>query len=154
MCRHGLPDYILTFRKKGDNPKPIEHPEGFEDYIGDDRPKQRGVKFSHETWRRYASPVWMDINQTRVLNYRGGRDNDDEKHICPLQLDTIERCIELWSTEQDIVMTPFMGIGSEVYTALKMNRRAVGIELKESYFRQAMKNIELLYKEKQQQSLF
>lgn len=154
MCRQGLPDYILTFRKKGDNPKPIEHPKGFEEYIGSDTPQEKGVKFSHETWRRYASPVWMDITQTKVLNYRDGRDNDDEKHICPLQLETIERCIELWSCKDDVVLTPFMGIGSEVYTALKMGRKAVGIELKESYFDQAAKNIEILYKEKQQQSLF
>ena len=88
--------------------------------------------------------MWTDINQTRVLEYRGARENEDEKHICPLQLDTIERCIELWSKEGDTFLTPFMGIGSEIYSALKMKRKAIGIELKESYYNQADRNIESL----------
>jgi DNA modification methylase len=144
MCRQGLPDYIISFRKAGDNEKPISRQNGFERYIGEDMPEEKGVKFSHETWRHYASPVWMDINQTRVLEYRGARENEDEKHICPLQLDTIERCIELWSKEGDTFLTPFMGIGSEVYSALKMKRKAIGIELKESYYNQALRNIQSL----------
>lgn len=154
MVRQGLPDYIITFRKPGENPEPISRKNGFETYIGDDVPTERGVKFSHETWRHYASPVWMDINQTKVLNYKGGRENDDEKHICPLQLQTIERCIELWSKEGDTFLTPFLGIGSEVYTAVKMKRLAIGIELKPSYFKQAVINIDSLKLEEAQKTLF
>ena len=92
-------------------------------------------------WPRYASPVWMDIDQHRTLQYRGGRDEKDEVHISPLQLDVIERCIDLWSNPGDVVLTPFLGIGSEVYAAVEMGRRGVGFELKPSYFRQAVKNI-------------
>ena len=153
-CRQGLPDYILTFSKQGENKNPVAREKGFERYIGNDTPKEKGNKFSHETWRRYASPIWMDINQTRVLEYRNGRENDDEKHICPLQLDTIERCIELWSNEGDTFLSPFMGIGSEVYTAIKMKRKAIGIELKESYYNQALKNIEQLKIEEKQTTIF
>ena len=154
MCRQGLPDYVLTFRKKGENEEPIKRKDGLSRYIGSEMPNEKGVKFSHETWRRYASPVWMDINQTRVLSFREARDNQDEKHICPLQLDVIERCIELWSNEGDTFLTPFAGIFSEVYTAVKMNRKAVGIELKESYFDQGLKNMEHLKKEESQITLF
>lgn len=153
-CRQGLPDYILTFSKPGENENPISRENGLERYIGNDIPKEKGVKFSHETWRRYASPVWMDINQTRVLDFRSARENEDEKHICPLQLDTIERCIELWSKEGDTFFTPFMGIGSEVYTAVKMKRKAVGVELKESYYSQAVKNIESIEVSESQTTLF
>jgi DNA modification methylase len=93
-------------------------------------------------WQRYASPVWMDINQTRTLQYRGGRDQADEQHISPLQLDVIERCIDLWSNPGDIVLTPFLGIGSEVWGAVEMGRHGIGFELKPSYFKQAIKNLE------------
>lgn len=126
--RQGLPDYLVIFRKwtdDYDDREPITHTrEGF--------PLER--------WQRYASPCWFDIRRTNVLNARIARDEHDEKHICPLQLDVIERVIDLWSNEGDIVFTPFMGIGSEAYQALKMRRRAVGIELKDSYFKQAVEN--------------
>lgn len=127
MCRQGIADYIITMRKPGENPEPITH---------------TNESFPVEMWQRYASPVWMDINQSNTLNRTSARDERDEKHICPLQLDVIERCINLWSNEHDTVFTPFLGIGSEAYQALKMHRRAVGIELKESYYNQAAKNCE------------
>jgi DNA modification methylase len=92
-------------------------------------------------WQRYASPVWMDIDQTRTLQYRAGRDPNDEQHISPLQLDVIERCIDLWSNPDDVVMTPFLGIGSEVFSAVRMGRRGIGFELKPSYFEQSVVNL-------------
>lgn len=125
MCRQGIADYIITFRKPGENKERISH---------------TNETFPVEKWQQYASPVWMDINQSNTLNRKSARDDRDEKHICPLQLDVIERCIELWTNEGDTVFTPFLGIGSEAYQALKMNRNAVGIELKKSYFEQAVKN--------------
>ena len=152
MCRVGIPDYILAFRKKGENSIPAANLNGLTTYYGSrnipnelDRflghTEQKTNKRSHWIWQQYASPVWWDIRQTNVLPYREGRGGEDEKHICPLQLDTIERCIALWSTENDIVFTPFMGVGSEVYVAVKNKRKGIGIELKESYFKQAIKNI-------------
>ena len=125
MCRQGKADYIITFRKPGENPERIEH---------------TNETFPVSKWQNYASPVWMDINQSKTLQKESAREEKDEKHICPLQLDVIERCIELWTNENDIVFTPFLGIGSECYQALSMNRRAVGIELKESYYNQAVAN--------------
>ena len=92
-------------------------------------------------WQRYASPVWSDINQTRTLQYRGGRDEKDEQHISPLQLDVIERCCQLWSLPGETVLTPFLGIGSEVYAAVEMGRKGIGFELKPSYFKQAVRNL-------------
>lgn len=143
----GLADYILAFRKPGENPERVSG--CFDRYSGTDEP-DRG-KYTHamdgrnwysiEVWQRYASPVWMDINQTRTLQYRGGRDEKDEQHISPLQLDVIERCIDLWSNPGDTVMTPFLGIGSEVWGAVTMGRKGIGIELKPSYFAQAVKNL-------------
>jgi DNA modification methylase len=152
MCRTGIPDYIVAFRKPGDNPKPIFHKHGFETYYGSreipnelksflGHSHQETNKLSHWIWQQYASPVWFDIRQTRTLAFRQGKDKDDEKHICPLQLDTIERCMALWTTKNDTVLTPFMGIGSEVYVAIKNGRRAIGIELKYSYYKQALKNL-------------
>jgi DNA modification methylase len=144
----GLPDYIVTMRKPGINPEPVSHGRGFERYIGDmDTPKDcklddpRVNKFSHKVWQRYASPVWFDINQTRTLNINAARHEDDEKHVCPLQLDTIARCLELWTNEGDVVLSPFAGIGSEGYEAVRMGRRFIGIELKRSYYDQAVKNL-------------
>jgi DNA methylase len=139
----GLADYILSFRKPGDNPQPVS--QCFDRYSGTDEPDRAKYTtatdgrnwYSIEVWQRYASPVWMDINQTRTLQYRGGRDE-----ISPLQLDVIERCIDLWSNPGDTVLTPFLGIGSEVYCAVEMGRKGIGIELKPSYFAQARKNIE------------
>jgi hypothetical protein len=159
LSGQGLADYIVTFRKPGDNPEPIAG--GFSRYIGDgqepDRSKYTAPMdgrnwYSIEVWQRYASPVWTDINQTRTLQYRSARDEKDEVHISPLQLDVIERCIDLWSNPDDTVLTPFLGIGSEVYCAVNMGRKGIGIELKPSYFAQAVKNIAEL--EKQSAGLF
>lgn len=144
----GLADYIVTFRKRGENPEPVSG--CFDAYYGDsDGPdftkyttdKDGRNWYSIEVWQRYASPVWLDINQTRTLQYRGGRDQKDEQHISPLQLDVIERCIDLWSNQGDTVLTPFLGIGSEVYCAARMGRKGIGVELKPSYFAQAVKNL-------------
>lgn len=126
MSRQGIPDYLVTFRKPGENKEPISHTH---------------ESFPVEMWQRYASPVWMDVNPTRTLQFRTARENEDERHICPLQLDVIERAIELWSKPGDMVFSPFAGIGSEGYTAIKMGRRFVGSELKRSYWELAVKNI-------------
>lgn len=159
LSGQGLADYIVTFRKPGDNAEPVAG--CFDQYIGDGKEPDRSKYttpmdgrnwYSIEVWQRYASPVWTDINQTRTLQYRSARDEKDELHISPLQLDVIERCIDLWSNPGDIVLTPFLGIGSEVYSAVKMGRRGIGIELKPSYFAQAVKNIAAL--QAQAQSLF
>lgn len=149
LSGQGLADYVVTFRKPGENASPIKN--GFDQYIGDpiDEPDRSKYTmptdsrnwYSIEVWQRYASPVWSDIRQTRTLQYRGGRDEKDEQHISPLQLDVIERCIDLWSNPGEKVFTPFMGIGSEVYSAVEMGRFGIGIELKEPYFKQAKKNI-------------
>ena len=140
MCRSGLPDYLLGFRKPGDNQIPVTHEDGLSKYAGSDDPGGHGVKRSHHIWRAYASPVWMDIRQTNTLNFRDARDADDEKHICPLQLDVIERAVTLWSNPGEVVWTPFMGVGSEVYGAIINGRKGMGAELKPSYYRQAVKN--------------
>jgi len=149
----GLADYIVTFRKPGENDEPVKGKLEF--YIGEanaPEPIESKLKrqnredaekwYSIEVWQRYASPVWTDINQSRTLQYRNARDDKDEQHISPLQLDVIERCMHLWTNPNDVVFTPFMGIGSEVYGALELGRKAIGIELKPSYFSQAVKNIE------------
>lgn len=133
MCRQGLPDYIVTMRKPGENAEFIKHEEGFSEYFGSGTFKDGSV-LAHEIWRRYASPVWWDIRQTYTLNHDNAKENMQERHICPLQHDTINRCLALWSNPDDIVLTPFMGIGSEIYNAVKMGRKGIGIELKESYF--------------------
>ena len=125
--RQGLAEYMVIFRK---------WTEGYEDAEPVTHTKE---DFPLEMWQRYASPVWMDISRTNVLNVRAARDDADEKHLCPLQLDTIERCVELWTNPGDIVFTPFLGIGSEVWQALKMGRRGIGIELKERYYQQAVR---------------
>lgn len=138
MSRQGIPDYIVTFRKPGKNPEPVA---GELDYFAGDKGTFQSMgRLSIDIWQRYASPVWMDIDPSNTLQYTTARDEKDERHICLLQLDAIERCVQLWSNPNDIVLTPFMGIGSEVYVALKTGRRAVGIELKNSYFRVARKN--------------
>ena len=147
-CNMGLPDYIITMRKPGVNPEPVSHGRGFEEYIGD-RPEPEfekndihGLnKYSQHVWQRYASPVWFDINQTNTLNIRQAREDRDEKHICPLQLDTIARCLELWSNPGDTTLSPFGGIGSEGYQALKMGRKVILIELKKSYYDVMVKNL-------------
>lgn len=154
ICRQGLPDYVVTMRKPGENPHPISHGAGFQEFIGEDEPVERGIKYSHEVWRRYASPVWMDINQSDTLNFREARDEKDEKHICPLQLQVIERCMTLWSNEGDTFLTPFGGIGSEAYIAIKMGRKPVSIELKKSYYDQMVKNVNLAIENISHKSLF
>ena len=140
-CRAGLPDYLITFMKPGENPIPIERGRGFENYIGEKQePRAQKTdnhstnKYSHMVWQRYASPVWMDINQTDTLNIQLARDKDDERHICPLQLQVIARCLDLWSLPGETIASWFAGIGSEGYQALKMNRKFIGVELKKSYY--------------------
>ena len=128
MSRQGIPDYLVTMRKPGVNPEPVTH-------TGKDDDMPVGM------WQQFASPVWMDIDQGDTLQYRSARENDDEKHICPLQLEVIRRGIKLWSNPGDTVLSPFMGIGSEGYVALEMGRRFVGAELKRSYFEQACRNL-------------
>jgi DNA modification methylase len=125
MSRMGLPDYVVTMRKPGEAETRVTH--------GDDLPVQM--------WQKYASPIWSDINQGRTLNKLPARDENDEKHMCPLQLDVIERCIHLWSNRGDMVLSPFTGIGSEGYCAIKMGRRFIGTELKPQYWDLAVKNI-------------
>lgn len=127
ISRQGIPDYLITMRKPGDNPEPV----------GKD-----AAKFPVSMWQSWASPVWMDINPSNTLQRESAREHDDERHICPLQLDVIERAIRLWSNEGDTVLSPFMGIGSEGVCAIKSGRRFIGIELKDSYFKQAKANIE------------
>lgn len=156
MSRQGIADYLVVMRKPGDNDKPITGELAY--YVGDDpAPGFKSCERSdgslywvvnHEnatnidTWQRYASPVWMDINQTRTLQYLNARAEDDERHICPLQLDVIERAMQLWSAPDDVVFSPFMGIGSEGYVALQMGRKFIGTELKESYFALARRNLD------------
>ncbi len=163
----GLADYVVMFRKPGDNEKAISGM--FDKWVGDeslDVSREAYERHAAQTrqegrntwpfdqwrsiliWQRYASPVWSDINQTRTLQYRGGRDQKDEQHISPLQLDVIERCMDMWSLPGETVLTPFLGIGSEVYVAAKTGRKGIGFELKPSYFNQAVKNLAELHREK------
>lgn len=139
MSRAGIPQYLLAFRDPGVNQEPIAHIDGLTDFAGENDPNYGNP--SHERWRRYASPVWMDIRITRTLNYRAARDNDDERHIAPLALDIIERALTLWTNPSDVVLSPFMGIGSEGFVALELGRKFVGVELKKSYYEQAVRNL-------------
>lgn len=132
MSRVGLADYVLVFRKPGDNPEPV----------GKDK-----ALFPVDLWQKWASPVWMDIDQTDVLNGRTARESDDERHVCPLQLDLIERAVRLWSNPGDVVLSPFMGIGSEGFASIKAGRKFIGCELKESYWKQAARNLAGIEKE-------
>lgn len=138
MSRQGIPDYVCTFRKPGKNTNPVSGE--FDHWCGDDSFRNSG-NLSIDIWQRYASPVWMDINQTRTLNYREARGDDDLRHICPLQLDVIHRCLQLWSKSGDVVLSPFAGIGSEGYEALKLGRKFIGFELKPEYFDCAARNL-------------
>lgn len=149
MSRQGIPDYVVTMRKRGENPEPCDGP--LTEFVGDQDTFENTGNMSIDIWQRYASPVWMDINPTNTLQYRSAREHNDERHICPLQLDVIERCIQLWSNPGDTVYSPFMGIGSEGYCALKMGRKFIGCELKESYYNQAVKNLEIASSERQQE---
>lgn len=125
--RGGMPDYLLTFIKPGDNPDPINHTPD---------------EFPLDQWQEWASPVWMSVRQSNVLNVRMARDQNDERHLCPLQLDVIERALIMWSNPDDVVLSPFMGIGSEGVSALKLGRKFIGIELKESYWNQACRYLD------------
>ena len=152
--RIGPADYVLVFKKGWDNDEKIAHPHGLKSYAGEDKIPEDLVKrfatykgdqrknlMSHWIWRRYASPVWMDIRSGRLMPYQSSKETEEEKHVCPLQLDVIERCLTLYSNLGDTVLTPFMGVGSEVFQAVKMGRKALGVELKPSYYRQAKKNL-------------
>jgi superfamily II DNA or RNA helicase len=141
LSRQGIPDYLVTVRKLGDNPEPCAGP--FTDFAGENPPAKTGdaIKDSINIWQRYASPVWMDINPSDTLQYRSARANEDERHICPLQLEVIRRGLQLWSNPGDLVLSPFAGIGSEGHVSLQMGRKFVGFELKPSYFNCAVKNL-------------
>jgi DNA modification methylase len=153
-CGVASADYLVVFRRSGENPVPIAHPTGLHSYAGEREipkelyryrgwtGKQTENRFSHWIWRQYASAFWDDVRMNRVLPYREARDSDDEKHVHPLQLDVIERIVTLWSNPGENVFTPFMGVGSEVYIPVVMGRRGIGAELKASYYRQAAKNVE------------
>jgi DNA modification methylase len=147
-------DYLLVFKKPGENREPITHAEGFKDYAGENqlpadlvrefagyKGEQKKNALSQWIYRQYASPVWMDIRRSRMMPYDESKENDEERHVCPLQLDVIERCLALWSNPGDVLLTPFMGVGSEVFSAVSHGRRGVGIELKATYYRQALKNV-------------
>lgn len=153
-CRMGLPDYLVTFRSPGENCVPVAQGEGLKRYVGSNNIAAMSGTLSHNIWRAYASPVWMDIRQTNVITHRVAREEPDEKHICPLQLDVIERAVTLWSNPGEIVLTPFMGVGSECYGAVINGRRAIGIELKPSYFQQAIKNLASAKVQTEQADLF
>jgi DNA modification methylase len=165
-CFTAMPDYLLVFKKKGENKIPVAHPNGLNDYpyfgetpflkaheetygnYEDFRKKwigftgdQRENKLSHLTWQRYASSVWDDVRINNVLPFKDSREEDDEKHVHALQLDVIDRIVYLYSNPGEIVLTPFMGVGSEVYSPVSMDRKAIGIELKDSYFKQATLNL-------------
>lgn len=150
MSRQGIPDYLVTFRKPGVNPKPVAGE--LERWVGDNSFQSTG-RLSIDLWQRYASPVWMDINPSRTLQRESAREEKDERHICPLQLDVIERAMLLWSSPGDVVLSPFMGIGSEGYVAVGMDRKFVGIELKPSYYNQAVENLRAIESEKQSELL-
>lgn len=145
MSRTGIPDYILVFRNAGENEVPIVHQDK-------DETKENYLPVS--LWQKYASPVWYDINYSDTLQYRSARDNKDEKHICPLQLETIRRALHLWSNEGETVLSPFGGIGSEGFESIKLNRKPILIELKESYFNQLQKNLKAAWEMKNQLTLF
>lgn len=145
LSRTGIPDYILVFRNSGENLIPIVHQDK-------DETKENFLPVS--LWQKYASPVWYDINYSDTLQYRSARDNKDEKHICPLQLETIRRCLHLWSNEGETVLSPFGGIGSEGVESINLNRNPILIELKESYFKQLQKNMKIAWESKNQLQLF
>lgn len=153
LCEVASADYLLMFRKEGENPIPISHPVGLLEYAGARRMpgellsyrgwagKQTENRYSHWIWRQYASAFWDDVRLDRVLPYKESREQDDERHMHPLQLDVIERCCVLWSNPGETVLTPFAGVGSEVYGAVINDRKAIGIELKQSYYRQMLRNL-------------
>lgn len=137
MCRQGIPDYLITMRAPGESERVTHSRE----------------EYPVELWQKVASPVWMDINPSDTLQFRSAREHDDERHICPLQLEVIRRGVMLWTNPGDVVLSPFMGIGSEGYVALEMGRKFIGVELKESYYKQAVANLHGIT-EMQTQDLF
>ena len=139
MSRQGIPDYLVTMRKPGVNVDPVT---------------KTHESFPVGEWQQYASPVWMDINPSDTLQRTSAREEDDERHICPLQLEVIRRAIRLWSNPGDLVLSPFMGIGSEGYIALQMERKFIGIELKESYFNVAVENLKEAVRLSKEEMLF
>lgn len=171
QCFPAQPDYLLLFKKKGDIDTPVTHQFGIEEYFGDipilpnilrawnnanntnlDADQlwnhlnkineyDKITKLNHYIWQRYASSVWDDVRIDNVLPFRDSREDDDEKHVHPLQLDVIDRCVSLWSNPGEVVLTPFMGVGSEVYSPVSLGRKAIGIELKDSYYKQAIINL-------------
>ena len=184
QCFPAQPDYLLIFKKKGEAEIPVTHPFGIEEYFGETpilpnilqawnnanntnltpdelwehlnkiNESEQVTKLNHYIWQRYASSVWDDIRIDNVLPFRDSKEEDDEKHVHPLQLDVIDRAVSLWSNPGEVVLTPFMGVGSEVFSPVSQGRKAIGIELKESYFKQAILNLkeaETRFKEKQKQ---
>lgn len=153
LCDVAVADYLLMFRKHGENVVPVTHPTGLMEYAGERKipqdvlewrghtGKQTENRFSHWIWRQYASAFWDDVRIDNVLPYRECKDPDDEKHVHPLQLDVIHRALVLWTNPGEVVLTPFMGVGSEVYEAVRQGRKGIGIELKPTYYRQAQRNI-------------
>lgn len=152
MGRQGVPDYLVTMRKPGENKNPV-HGE-LDHFCGDMTTFKSDGRLSIDIWQKYASPIWMDINPSNTLQHRSAREEKDEKHICPLQLDVIHRALQLWTNPNDIVFSPFAGIGSEGYESVKMDRKFIGIELKKSYFDQAIANLKNADIERASQSLF
>jgi hypothetical protein len=165
-CSVASADYLLIFRNRGDNPEPITHPNGLMSYAGG-RPiphellpyrgwtgNQRENRYSHWIWRQYADAFWDDVRLDRVLPFKEARDEEDERHVHPLQLDVIERALVLWSNPGERVLTPFMGVGSEVYGAVLNGRFGIGAELKPSYYRQAVRNVAAVVLEAEQEELF
>lgn len=152
-CSNASADYVVVFRRTGENPVPVENPIGLLNYAGEReipadvrgyrgwQGKQTENRYSHWIWRQYASAFWDDVRIDRVLPFKEARDSEDEKHVHPLQLDVIERIVQLWSNRGENVFTPFMGVGSEVYGAVLAGRKGIGVELKSSYYRQAIKNV-------------
>jgi DNA modification methylase len=162
-CFTAMPDYILIFKKTGKNQIPVTHPDGLDYYAGsipilpemldkygtfeelqkkyENHTDPKTNKLSHIIWQRYASSVWDDIRIDNVLKFKESRDEDDEKHVHPLQLDVIDRLVILYSNPGETVLTPFMGVGSEVFSPVSLDRKAIGIELKESYYKQAIMNL-------------
>ncbi len=163
-CSVASADYLLVFRRSGENPVPVEHPTGLDEYAGarqvpHELLRYRGHqgnqienRYSHWIWRQYASAFWDDVRLDRVLPFRAARDEEDEKHVHPLQLDVIDRAIVLWSNPGETVLTPFMGVGSEVYAAVRAGRRGIGAELKPSYYRQAVRNLGAIGSDAEEQS--
>ncbi len=166
-CGVASADYLLIFRKEGENPVPVSHPAGLLEYAGERQipPKLLGFRgwqgpqtenqYSHWIWRQYASSFWDDARIDRVLPYQEARDPEDERHVHPLQLDVIERAVVLYSNLDEVVLTPFMGVGSEIYGAVQNNRKGIGVELKPTYYHQAVRNLEAVdSKEAEQVMLF